>query len=193
MIFYTADLHFGHENVIKFCNRPFSDIEEMNEALIKNWNSVVTENDTVYIVGDFCYRSAFTMKPVLMRLKGTKHLITGNHDHVWLKSIKPDDFFASISPLMEIADGDNIVVLCHYPMLCWNRSNHGSIHIHGHIHNNLHRDENGFIFSVLRDIKAYNAGVDVNGYVPVTLEQLKENKEKFYKEHAADIKYRGKN
>ncbi|MDR3217270.1 MAG: metallophosphoesterase [Clostridiaceae bacterium] len=191
MIFYTADLHFGHENVIKYCNRPFPNIEEMNETLIKNWNSVVTTDDTVYVVGDFCYRSAFSMKPVLLRLKGTKHLIMGNHDHVWIKNIKPEDFFASVSPLTEIVDDGTTVVLCHYPMLSWNRAQHGSIHVHGHIHNSTYRDENGNCFSILQDMYAYNAGVDVNGFLPVTLAQLKENKEKFYKEHGKSIKRRG--
>jgi calcineurin-like phosphoesterase family protein len=192
MIFYTADCHFGHENIIKHCGRPFSDVGEMNETLIRNWNSVVGADDTVYVAGDFCYRTAFSIKPVLFRLNGTKHLIVGNHDHVWMKDLDPLEFFASVSPMTEIEDGKRTVVLCHYPMLTWNRIKHGTIHVHGHIHNIIDRfEESDRVFSILRNKDAFNAGVDVNGFFPVTLEQLKENKERFYKDNAKLFKYKG--
>ena len=177
MIFYTADLHLGHANIIWICKRPFASIEEMNRTLVKNWNNVVTDNDTVYILGDFAYRSAVSMKPVLKNLNGVKHLILGNHDFAWIKNIKLEEYFASVSPMAEINDGDTRITLCHYPMLSWNRMARGAVLIHGHIHNNGNENR---AFTILRNMNAYNAGVDVNGFTPVTLEQLKANKEKFY-------------
>jgi calcineurin-like phosphoesterase family protein len=136
MIFYTADLHLGHKNVIKLCSRPFTSIEEMDAALIENWNLVVGKDDTVYILGDLSFRSVGSVKPVLKVLNGTKHLIIGNHDKSWMKNVRLEEFFATVSPLLEIDDGDTHITLCHYPMLSWNRVAHGAIHIHGHIHNN---------------------------------------------------------
>ena len=182
MIFYTADLHLGHKNIIRLCNRPFSSVEEMDAALIANWNAVVGAEDTVYILGDFSFRSPTSMKPVHKILNGIKHLVVGNHDKSWLKNIKPEEYFASVSPLLEIDDGDTHITLCHYPMLSWNRLAHDSIHIHGHIHNNT----NGIAYPVLKDMPAYNAGVEVNNYFPVTLEKLKANKVKFYEEHPVE-------
>ena len=175
MIYYTADQHFGHTNVIAYSGRPFESIEQMNEALIANWNGTVGADDTVYIVGDFAYRSPVSMEPVLRILKGTKHLILGNHDVRWFKNIKPEEHFASVSRLLEIDDSGVHVTLCHFPMLEWSRSHRGSVHIHGHIHNNRHDRAYG----ILQGLNAYNAGVDVNGFKPATLEQLKENKRRF--------------
>ena len=76
MNYYISDLHFDHKNVIKFDNRPFSDVEEMNQALINNWNSVVQNNDTVYILGDFCWGKADRWMEILKQLKGQKVLIS---------------------------------------------------------------------------------------------------------------------
>jgi calcineurin-like phosphoesterase family protein len=75
MLFFTADTHFGHANIIKYCQRPFSSVEEMNETLIANWNRVVAAEDTVYHLGDVALGDA---KPVLDRLKGKIVLIVGS-------------------------------------------------------------------------------------------------------------------
>lgn len=183
-IFYTADLHFGHENVIKHCNRPFASVEDMERVLIDNWNSVVSDDDVVYIAGDFSYRSASSMKPILKALKGKKHLVLGNHDRKWFKNIDPQEFFESVSSLTEINDGKAHVTLCHYPMCSWHRSMRGAFLVHGHIHNNIHRDS-AFIY--LKDKKALNAGVDVNNFTPCTLDQLIDNKKKFYARHGLEV------
>jgi calcineurin-like phosphoesterase family protein len=171
MIFYTADLHLGHANIIEHCDRPFPNVKEMNQTLIDNWNGVVSNSDTVYVLGDFAFRSAYSMKPILKDLRGAKHLIVGNHDKGWMKNLDPSDYFASVSDLKEIDDeysqGNIHITLCHYPMLSWNRREYGAIHIHGHIHNNK-----GLAFETLRRTKALNAGVEVNDYSPVTLDQL---------------------
>ena len=79
MIFFTSDHHFYHTNIIKYCNRPFQSVEEMNEEMVKRWNSVVNPGDTVYYLGDF----SLAKRPVevfVPRLNGEKHFIMGNHD-----------------------------------------------------------------------------------------------------------------
>jgi len=80
MIFFTADLHFYHENVIKHAQRPFANATEMNETLIRNWNQTVSSADEVYILGDVTMKGAEQAARVLSRLNGHKHLIRGNHD-----------------------------------------------------------------------------------------------------------------
>src|SRR5574344_2194046 len=104
MNFYTSDLHLGHANVIRFDNRPFRNVEEMDEALIHNWNNRVSNNDTVYIVGDLCYRSAKDSCEYLSRLNGNKKLIIGNHDSCILKNNRAMSYFSSIESTMSIAD-----------------------------------------------------------------------------------------
>ena len=79
MIFYISDTHFGNENILKLCDRPFATIEEMNERLIENWNSKVKGADAVYILGDMFFKCKDT-KSILCRLKGKKYLFVGNHD-----------------------------------------------------------------------------------------------------------------
>ena len=80
MIYFTSDLHFYHDNVIKFANRPYKNSEQMNQALIKNWNDKVGANDEIYILGDFTMKGAELATEILSQLKGKKHLIKGNHD-----------------------------------------------------------------------------------------------------------------
>lgn len=85
MIYFTSDPHYGHANVIRYCARPFRDVQEMNEALINNWNSVVTQDDTVYVLGDFSLGFS-EVERYSSRLLGKKFLIPGNHDklHSWI-------------------------------------------------------------------------------------------------------------
>lgn len=85
-IYFTSDLHFGHENIIKYCNRPFNSVEEMNEGLIELWNSVVDPNDTVWILGDLVMGRVNESLKHVERLNGFKVLFCGNHDRPWKKS-----------------------------------------------------------------------------------------------------------
>ena len=81
MIYLTSDLHFGHKNIIKLTNRPFSDVHEMNETLIKNWNNTIKPQDTIYILGDLCFKMSLEEShKIIQRLNGKKVLIRGNHD-----------------------------------------------------------------------------------------------------------------
>lgn len=115
MIFFTSDLHLGHENCIRLCNRPFSSIEEMDETLIENWNHKVTGKDTVYILGDLIYRSQKPPEEYLRRLRGKKHLILGNHDRGWIRSCQTERFFESVNIIAwndTIIDGHNRYEIC---------------------------------------------------------------------------------
>ena len=176
MIYYTADWRFGHANIIKYSARPFANIWRMNEALIENYNSVVADTDTVYVLGDVSFLKFGDTEPMLRRLKGTKHLILGNHDKHLRHRPGAKEYFASVNDIIEILDGGCRVVLRHSPMLSWEGMTAGALHVFGHIHNNAHDPQ----FLLLENLNAYNAGVDVNGYRPATLEQLISNKRKFY-------------
>src|ERR1035437_4161808 len=78
---YTSDLHFGHKNIIEYSNRPFKDLADMHEGLIKNWNECVRPEDTIYVLGDLSLCPFKEFEPIVKRLNGKKILIKGNHDH----------------------------------------------------------------------------------------------------------------
>jgi calcineurin-like phosphoesterase family protein len=164
MIYYTSDLHLGHANIIKLCNRPFADVDEMNNMLITNWNKRVTNGDTVYIVGDLMFR---TTEPSLFldKLKGKKHFVIGNHDSSWMKKVELSKYFESVERMKVFGNGKCKVTLCHYPMMSFE----GDYLIYGHIHN--HKSDS--YWQLLRTMEhALNAGVEVNGYMPVAFEEL---------------------
>lgn len=178
MIHYTSDLHLGHANIIRHCSRPFTSVGEMDEKLIQNWNKKVHNDDTVYIVGDFIFRAPRkNVEEYLKALKGHKHLILGNHDRSWLKKLQnPEQYLDSIEPMLYITDKNHPVVLCHYPMMTWQSANRGGIMVYGHIHKNTHT---AFWPLIARNSSMLNAGVDVNGFEPVSLEEMIENNNHF--------------
>ena len=102
MIFFTADTHFGHANILKLCGRPFDTIEEMNEVMIGKWNDRVKGTDTVYIVGDMFFRCS-DAETILKRLKGKKRLVIGNHDSSWINKVDLKRYFVSVDNLLEIS------------------------------------------------------------------------------------------
>ena len=102
MIYYTADLHIGHTNVLRHCDRPFINVEDMNEALIRNWNARINRLDTVYIIGDLFFRNKVPAETYLSVMKGRKHLITGNHDSSWMKKTNWPVFFESVNAFQTI-------------------------------------------------------------------------------------------
>ena len=157
MIYFTADTHFDHANIIRFCNRPFATVEEMNETLIANWNRKVHGNDTVYILGDMFFRTTDPER-ILRQLKGKKHLISGNHDSQWMKQVDLERWFASVQPYLETNDGQHILTMCHFPMVCWNHQSR-SYMIHGHIHENTDMDYWPLLAARERVL---NAGCDIN-------------------------------
>ena len=140
MIYYIADNHFGHKNVIRFDNRPFADTVLMDEVLVHNWNERVTEDDTVYILGDCFWKNEENSVKLIQRLKGHKHLIRGNHDRVHGRL---RFYYESIEHYAEINDNDRLVILCHYPIPFYKNQHYGAVMLYGHVHNTrarLHRE-----------------------------------------------------
>ena len=168
MNYYIADTHFGHANIIRLCRRPFADAEEMDTAIIDNWNAVVTDSDDVYILGDFCYKSAHPSSWYLRQLNGRKHLITGNHDTEILSDPEVKNLFASISQMETVQDHGYAIFLCHYPVAEWPGFFSGTYHFFGHIHNS--RSEACEIMS--RFSKAFNVGADLTGFTPRTAKEI---------------------
>jgi len=162
--YFTADTHFGHRNIIKYCNRPFKSVHEMNETMIKNWNDVVDSRDTVYHLGDFGFKG---IDLILPRLNGNIHLIHGNHDS---SAVKRNKRFITSSPIKEIKINGIKTVLHHYSMRVWNASFHGSFHLFGHSHGTL--PPYGLSFDV---------GVDAWNFMPISeeciLNKMKERSE----------------
>lgn len=182
MTYFTADLHLGHENILEMAERPFPCIEEMDETLIANWNERVKGNDTVYIAGDLIFKSK-TNNPeqYLSRLKGKKILLLGNHDHGWKTKVDMGRYFKEVLNLKEVDIEGHMTTICHYPMIEWRscrkeNSKRLGFLIHGHIHKNTEKPE---YMQLFRLPNALNAGVDINGFRPVTFEELLKNNSAF--------------
>ena len=178
MFYFIADPHFGHRNVLKLCDRPFATIEEMNETIIQNWNSRVKGSDTVCILGDLFFVCK-EPEPILKRLLGKKRLIVGNHDSSWMSKCDYEKYFVSIDDFLQISDGKHSLTLCHYPMLSWKHQSR-SFMIHGHIHANTDMD---FWPCIKARDNLLNADVDLNGFMPVTFDELLENNRRFKEAH----------
>lgn len=165
MIFATSDPHFGHKNVIKYCNRPFADIDEMDEILIKNWNTKVSPNDTVYLLGDISYRNMSRTSEIFARLNGDIKLAYGNHDQLIKKNRNLQNRFSEIATDFEIKITDStnterLLVMSHFPKLVWHQHHRGSWHIHGHCHGGMNYP---------LKMRIMDVGVDPCGYFPVSL------------------------
>ena len=175
MKFYISDLHLGHGNIIGFDNRPFKNLEEMHQAIIQNWNNVVTRNDEVYILGDVAWRNDAGLE-VLRQLKGKKYLVIGNHDRL-NRDLRL--MFEWCKEYAEIKDSGDKLVLCHYPIAHWKNADYGTVHLYGHIHNA--RDNRPFCnyhYSLLNDgwtHECYNVGcmMPYINYTPKTLEEIR--------------------
>jgi calcineurin-like phosphoesterase family protein len=180
---YIADLHFGHYNIISFDSRPFSGTEDMEEIMITNWNSVVKQNDTTYILGDFCWGKEDDWIRLVGLLNGNKVLISGNHDLKNMSSYLKGKF-ADIKDYKEMADNQNHVILSHYPIMFYRNSyNPNCYMLCGHVHTTR---ENDFLIEWRRILKAtrrfnsdscgniYNVGcmMPYINYVPRTLEEI---------------------
>ena len=185
MVYFTSDIHFGHRNAILRNARPFSTVEEMDETIIERWNKKVHANDTVYIVGDVVIGK--DLAKYVSRLKGKKILVLGNHD-IYVRKQWNAGLFEYITRMQELKIDGRRLTLCHFPMIEWGGSrreptdkSYGYL-IYGHTHNrvmHLYR-------RVLEAPNALNAGMDVNGFVPVTFEELVENN-RVYRERALEI------
>jgi calcineurin-like phosphoesterase family protein len=160
--------------------RPFNSIDEMDNTILKNINSIVTNNDDLYLDGDICYKSGKDPIEYLRKMNGKKHLIIGNHDGKILNSPECRKCFVEIDKILTTKDKvkgtDKMIVLCHYPMVEWDGFFRGSIHLYGHIHNNTQNQA----YKILKTIdNAYNVGADILEFMPRTLEDVIKYNNKF--------------
>lgn len=152
--FFTSDEHLGHSRILGYCNRPFKDVYEMDAEIIRRFNSVVTPDDVTYHLGDFTFRKKSEADNYLNRLNGKHIFIRGNHDY-WAEK-------DNLPYIIEKKFGELHFVLCHYPLVSWPGSGHGSIQLFGHEH------------GVLRDLEKnqLDVGVDTNVYYPYSLDDV---------------------
>lgn len=170
-LFFISDTHFFHKNIIKLCDRPFKDVDDMNNTIIHNWNNIIPKDGIVFHLGDFSYRGDLkAIKQLIPKLNGKIHLIFGNHDN----KIKSNDclkLFTSYAPMREIMiiekDRSYMLTLCHYEMKSWNQKHRGSWHLFGHYHikSPEYKDENSLSTLV---------NLEFNNYNPFPFSQIKE-------------------
>jgi calcineurin-like phosphoesterase family protein len=186
-IFFTSDTHFCHSNIIEFCGRPFKDVEEMNEALISNWNKVVGPTDIVYHLGDFCFAGSVEWHSILSRLNGRIHLIIGNHDEKNLRQ-GYEKLFESIVPQVRLFIEGYNVYLNHYPFMCYPGYKPYTIQLFGHIHSS-HSKFDGLDAVIAKKSlqpSQYDVGVDWNNYAPISWREVIE-KIKYQKENNVNM------
>jgi calcineurin-like phosphoesterase family protein len=156
MYFFTGDEHFFHKNIIRFCNRPYLSVEEMNEAIIQNHNEIVSDNDITIHLGDFTLlKNSPEIFKIIKRLNGKHTFIQGSHDR-WLQDKR-------YQQIWEKKIDEYYVVCCHYAMRVWPRSHYNSWQLYGHSHGNL--EPVG---------KQWDVGVDNNNFYPVSFDSLVE-------------------
>lgn len=176
-LFFTSDTHFCHENIIKFCNRPFENVTEMNQALVDNWNNTVPKDATVFHLGDFALNaSTKSVQHILNSLNGKKYLVIGNHEKAALSKEFLRNMWEGIYDIVEIyVEDEDIpnkkqhILMCHYPMLVWNASHKGSWNLFGHVHGGL--SNKGIIKHGPAQI---DVGVDCHDYKPISYEKVKD-------------------
>ena len=156
---FTSDTHFGHANIIRYCQLPLQDGRERDWAMVANWNAVLQPDDVVWHLGDFAFRNARAPMDYLRRLHGTKHLVWGNHDG---EECRQAPGWTSSQPYAELSlDGERLV-LCHYAFRTWNRAGRGSLHLFGHSHGRMPGNA-----------QSCDVGVDVWDFRPVALADIK--------------------
>lgn len=179
--FFTSDLHFGHENVLRFDHRPFQTVEEMDKELIKRWNAKVGKNDLVYVLGDFIWKSGTNEAPKLIKsLNGQIILIKGNHDR-FLHNAAAKNALAGLKDYddisVELEDGtQRRCILSHYFIPFYVGHRRQAIHLHGHSHTTEEANEERRITAELNskgyNLQIYNVGCMYWNYEPVTLDEI---------------------
>ena len=174
-IYIISDTHFSHKNIIKYCDRPFQNIYDMDNAIINNWNSVVNDGDLVYHLGDFCFiphdrqvsfKEALVENAnnLLIKLNGNIILKFGNHDRDLRKLINQDKvkFYNCTNDEIILEDK---YILTHYPL---EKVPDGMINIHGHIHNNPE------VCAMYSKPNYCNVSIEVLNYYPISFDKIKE-------------------
>ena len=175
-IYFTSDSHFGHENILKFCHRPFKDVEEMNSELIRSWNEKVGPDDTIFHLGDFAFGGSDIWNNILKQLNGHKILIIGNHD---IKNLREGymQYFNYVGPQLLLNIEGRSVYLNHYPFLCyggsWRSPKNAVYQLFGHVHSGptssgLDTERLVSLFKY-----QYDVGVDNNNFTPISWNEVK--------------------
>lgn len=155
MFWFTSDQHFGHSNILKYCNRPFENVFQMNECIIENHNDLVRKNDYVFHLGDFCFHTPIQY---LKKLNGKHFLIRGNHDAH--SGLEPFEWVNDTYILKNVVP-DFSLFLSHYAHRVWPHSHYGTGHLFGHSHGKL--EPYG---------RSFDVGVDTNNFKPYSLEEI---------------------
>lgn len=175
-IYFTSDTHFGHDSIIKFCHRPFKDVEEMNSELIRRWNEKVGPDDTIFHLGDFAFGGSDIWNNTLKQLNGHKILIIGNHD---IKNLREGymQYFDYVGPQLLLNIEERSVYLNHYPFLCyggsWRSPKNAVYQLFGHVHSGptssgLDTERLVSLFKY-----QYDVGVDNNNFTPISWNEVK--------------------
>jgi len=162
-VFFIGCPHFWHKKIIEYTKRPFNSVEEMNETMINNWNSVVKHNDKVILHGDVIFNKGdIDPSVILNRLNGDILLSLGNHDDPE-KLVRSSRNIIITRDILDIqVNGQNIVCF-HYPMKSWNKAFHGSWHTYCHVHTEFQSPD---------DELSYNVSVEWNDYTPISFDKL---------------------
>ncbi len=165
-VFFTSDLHLGHENIIRMANRPFRDAAAMNKQLIQNINKRMSADDTLWILGDVSYRISREDAEALLRQINCQdlRLVRGNHDKDWADA----GLFQEICDYKELRLAGRRVCLMHYPIASWNGMYHGAVHLHGHSHNPPSYN----LENVRNECLVWDVGVDANDLAPISWEEI---------------------
>lgn len=167
MNYYTSDLHFGCSVIFERTKRPFKDLDEMRDILIKNINDTVSSKDTLYILGDISC-AEYDPTNELKAMNCRKILIKGNHDARWIKHRHFRAQFDEIHDIKAVRENDTRIVLCHYPLAEWDGFWKGHWHFYGHVHNS--NEGAGLLMKQIE--RSVNVGVDVNDFRPKTSAEL---------------------
>jgi len=160
-IWFTADFHLGHRNIIRYCGRPFQDVGEMDSVILDRLNAATKERDTLYFVGDFCLGGARYAERYLDSIRCKRiYFIKGNHDRTMRKL---QHRFVWFGDLAEVSVHQQRIVLCHYALRTWNQSSRGSWHLYGHSHGRLPEDT---------DTLAMDVGVDSHDFRPWHFDEI---------------------
>lgn len=166
MIFFTSDLHLWHKNIIEYDKLPYADIHEMNNSIRDHWNSVVSNTDVVYNLGDMVvYPNVKDQKiyEFLEGFNGIQYYVPGNHeDHLHVIKSLPN--IHVLPDLVEIEEHNQKIILCHYAMRVWNRMHKGVWHLYGHSHGSLMES------SISR---SFDVGLNCNNYKLLTFDDVK--------------------
>lgn len=176
-LFFTSDTHFFHSNIIKYCNRPFENVYQMNEKIKENWNRIVSKDDDIFHLGDVSLTAIpKVLNDLLHDLNGTKYLVIGNHEKDALGKEYIRGHWKGIYDIAEIFIEDEEItykqqhiVMCHYPMLTWNASHRGSWNLFGHVHGGLSNKG-----TIQHKPSQLDVGVDCHDFTPISYEQVKE-------------------